>query len=279
MAAPRTCRTTDGVELRGSVATGTGPGVLLIHGLASNARMWDGVAAELEAQGHAVAAFDMRGHGLSEQTDDGYTIDQFAADVAAIIEQLKADDDAWAHPIVAGQSLGGNVVIALAAQGVPLTRIVLVDGGFIDLASRYTAWLACAAALTPPDLSYLTPERLEGMLRTQHPDWSDTAIGGMAACWGEVDGHIAPHLTREHHMALLRSLYDSPPKLYADRVTVPTTIIASDGAETDSIKKATVERLANALPQCRCVWRGDADHDIHAQHPIETAAIILDADA
>ena len=279
MGIPCTCCTSDGVELRGTIATGDGPGVLLIHGLASNARMWDGVVAELERQGRAVASFDMRGHGQSEQANEGYTIDQLAADVAAIIEQLSADDPTWARPIVAGQSLGGNVVLALAASGADLSGIVLVDGGFIDLSARYTAWLACAAALTPPDLSYLTPERLEGMLRTQHPDWSDVAIAGMAACWGEVDGHIAPHLTREHHMALLRSLYDSPPKLYAERVAVPTTIIASDGVDTDSIKKATVERLATALPQSRCVWRGDADHDIHAQHPVETAAIIVGADA
>jgi pimeloyl-ACP methyl ester carboxylesterase len=279
MGSPRTCLTADGVELRGTVTPGAGPGVLLIHGLASNARMWDGVVAEIERQGRAVAAFDMRGHGASEQADDGYTIDQLAADVAAIIRQLAEADPVWHQPIVAGQSLGGNVVLALAAHGADLAGIVLVDGGFIDLSARYTAWLACAAALTPPDLSYLTPERLEAMLRTQHPDWSDAAISGMAACWGEVDGHIAPHLTREHHLALLHSLYDSPPRLYAERVAVPTTIIASDGAETDSVKKATVERLANALTRCRCVWRGDADHDIHAQHPAETAAIILGADA
>lgn len=251
----------------------------MVHGLASNARMWDGVAAELERQGRAVAAFDMRGHGQSQQADDGYTIDQLAADVATIIEQLADDDPVWRRPLVAGQSLGGNVVLALAATGADLAGIVLVDGGFIDLSARYTAWLACAAALTPPDLSHLTPERLDTMLRTQHPDWSDTAIAGMAACWGVVDGRIAPHLTREHHMALLRSLYDSPPRLYAERVAVPTTIIASDGSETDSVKRATVERLAAALPQSRCVWRGDADHDFHAQHPAETAAIIIGADA
>jgi len=279
MGSPRTCRTTDGIELYGTVTTGDGPGVLLIHGLASNARMWDGVVAEFEARGHAVAAFDLRGHGQSEQADDGYTIDQLAADVATIIEQLRADDPVWEAPIVAGQSLGGNVVLALAASDANLEGIVLVDGGFIDLAARYTAWLACAAALTPPDLSYLTPERLKEMLRTMHPDWSDTAIAGMAACWGEVDGHVAPYLTREHHLALLRSLYDSPPKLYAERVSVPTTIIAADGADTDSVKKATVDRLAAALPNCRCLWHGHAHHDIHAEHPREIAAIILGEDA
>ena len=284
MKVPCTCLTADGIELRGTVSAGNGPGVLLIHGLASNARMWDGVIAVLEEQGRAVAAFDMRGHGQSEQATDGYTIDQLAADVAMIIAQLSADDPVWHAPIVAGQSLGGNVVLALAASGANLGGIVLVDGGFIDLEAHYSAWPECAAALSPPDLTQLTPAELMAMLKTHFPDSSDmaiagVAIAGMAACWGEVDGHITPHLTREHHMALLRSLYDSPPKLYAERVAVPTTIIAADGADTDPVKKATVERLATVLPNCRCLWHGHAHHDIHAEHPREIAAIILGTDA
>ena len=284
MRVPCTCLTADGIELRGTVSAGNGPGVLLIHGLASNARMWDGVVVELERQGRAVAAFDMRGHGQSEQAANGYTIDQLAADVTMIIAQLGADDPVWQAPIVAGQSLGGNVVLALAASGTTLSGIVLVDGGFIDLAAHYAAWPECAAALSPPDLTQLTPADLLAMLQTHFPDSSDmaiagVAIAGMSACWGEVDGHVTPYLTREHHMALLRSLYDSPPKLYAERVAVPTTIIAADCADTDSVKKATVERLAAALPNCRCLWHGHAHHDIHAEHPREIAAIILGSDA
>ena len=38
---------------------------LLVHGLASNARLWDGVARRLAGAGHAVAAVDLRGHGRS----------------------------------------------------------------------------------------------------------------------------------------------------------------------------------------------------------------------
>ncbi|MGI9117635.1 MAG: alpha/beta fold hydrolase [Gaiellales bacterium] len=269
----------DGVELLGMVSAGTGPGVLLLHGLASNARMWDGVVGVLEAQGRAAAAFDLRGHGRSQQADDGYSIDGFARDAATVLRALAEHDPVWARPIVAGQSLGGNVVLALAALDVPLAGIVLVDGGFIDLSARYDDWDACAAALAPPDLSHLTPAELESLLRNEHPDWSDAAIAGMAACWDEVDGHVAPHLTRPHHMALLQSLYEHPPRLDAGRVTAPTTIIASAGAESDPIKRATVERLADALARCRVVWRSDADHDIHAQHPDETAALILAADA
>ena len=46
---------------------------LLVHGLSSNARLWDGVGRRLAAAGHQVVAVDQRGHGRSEQVADGYT--------------------------------------------------------------------------------------------------------------------------------------------------------------------------------------------------------------
>ena len=39
---------------------------VLVHGLASNARLWDGVAEHLHASGHTVIAIDQRGHGRSD---------------------------------------------------------------------------------------------------------------------------------------------------------------------------------------------------------------------
>ena len=43
---------------------------LLVHGLASNARVWDGVAALLAAAGREVLAVDLRGHGASAAVPD-----------------------------------------------------------------------------------------------------------------------------------------------------------------------------------------------------------------
>jgi len=45
---------------------------LLVHGLASNARLWDGVGRHLAGLGHRVVAIDQRGHGQSSKPDDGY---------------------------------------------------------------------------------------------------------------------------------------------------------------------------------------------------------------
>ena len=79
-----------GVELR-VLASGldqTGIPFVLVHGLASNARMWDGVAAELAAAGHPVVWIDQRGHGQSGKPDDGYDFTTIVNDTIRFITLL-----------------------------------------------------------------------------------------------------------------------------------------------------------------------------------------------
>ena len=55
----------DGVRLHARDWGGDGPPVILLHGLASNCRIWDGVAPLLAAAGFRTVAVDQRGHGES----------------------------------------------------------------------------------------------------------------------------------------------------------------------------------------------------------------------
>ena len=63
-----------GVELHVEIRSGDASAapVVLVHGLASNLRLWDGVAEHLHAAGHTVIAVDQRGHGRSDAPDVGY---------------------------------------------------------------------------------------------------------------------------------------------------------------------------------------------------------------
>jgi pimeloyl-ACP methyl ester carboxylesterase len=119
------------------------PAFVLVHGLSSNARMWDGVAADLVADGHRVATVDLRGHGRSSKPDGPYDIPTVADDLAALIDHLALD-----RPIVAGQSWGGNVAVELAASHPNSIRgIVCVDGGWLEPSRVFRDWESCREVL------------------------------------------------------------------------------------------------------------------------------------
>ena len=136
-----------------------------MHGLASNARLWDGVARHLASLGHRVVAIDPRGHGRSSKPDDGYDMTTVADDLMLLIDAL-----GWQRPGIAGQSWGGNVVLELAHRHPDaVTTIACVDGGFIDLGVRFPVWDDAATALTPPRLAGTPLDRITGWLRNRPP--------------------------------------------------------------------------------------------------------------
>src|SRR5262245_61892496 len=126
-----------------------GTPVVLVHGLASNARLWDGVAERLAAAGHPVAAVDQRGHGQSDKPDSGYDFPTLTDDLLFVLRRL-----GWQTPWMAGQSWGANVVVEVAARHPEATAgLVLVDGGTMELGGRFADWATCETALAPPPLT------------------------------------------------------------------------------------------------------------------------------
>lgn len=253
----------------------TGTPVLLVHGLASCAALWDGVADALAARGHPVAAVDQRGHGRSDKPDTGYDYATVADDLAAVLDGL-----GWTRPVVAGQSWGGGVVLELAVRHPDATAgVACIDGGWMDFPTRFPDWDACAAALSPPNTTGTPVVEIEAMLRRLHPDWPETGIRGALACF-EVreDGTVAPWLTRDRHLQILRSMWDRPPAEVHPLVRVPVLLLpADDGSSWSEQKRHDVAAAEAALARSRTHWFSPADHDVHAQHPLEVARVLHDA--
>jgi pimeloyl-ACP methyl ester carboxylesterase len=251
---------------------------LLVHGLASNARLWDGVAAELAAHGFASVAIDQRGHGRSDKPDDGYDFDTLTDDLLALIDGLELD-----RPVVVGQSWGGNVVLELGARHPDRVRgVVAVDGGTIELAADFPTWEDCATALAPPRLLGTPAERMERWIRDAHPDWPESGIRGTLASFElRPDGTIAPWLTRERHMEILRELWSHRPSDRYPALRVPVLFLPAEGPADAQVRVASrrhgVDAAVRTIAQARAHWFRPADHDIHAQQPREVAAVMIDA--
>lgn len=79
---------------------GTGPGVLLLHGLAGYAGEWSGTAAWLTARARVVA-LDARGHGASEREPADVTRAAHVEDAVDAIDRIGAGP-----VVVVGNHLG-----------------------------------------------------------------------------------------------------------------------------------------------------------------------------
>src|SRR5213594_3911050 len=267
-----------GVELHVEVRIGdrSAAPFVLVHGLASNARLWDGVAEHLHAAGHTVVVIDQRGHGRSDAPEAGYDLETAVADLLALIGALELP-----RPVLAGQSWGGTVVLELAWRRPDAVRgVACVDGGVVDLAQSYPVWEDCLARLTPPALDHLTLAELESRIRKGVPHFTDRAVAAYLHCFRtRPDGTIEARLQRGRHLSILRSLWEHRPSTRWATLKTPTQLLLADSgdeARTATKRRAEAAALAAGGP-LRSVWFSPGHHDLHLEFPSRVGDLLAGA--
>ncbi len=101
---------------------GEGPPLILLHGLSSNAHVFDGIAPQITPR-RRLLALDLRGRGLSDKPATGYRMEDHARDVLALL-----DAHGLARATIVGHSFGGLLSYYLAARYPDrIERIVVID--------------------------------------------------------------------------------------------------------------------------------------------------------
>lgn len=88
--------------------SGSGPPVVLLHGLAEDHRSWSQVQAELSD--YTTYAVDLRGHGSTTSGEGAGSLKQLGHDLIGFLEQVTGP------AAVVGFSLGGTIVLWAAAE-------------------------------------------------------------------------------------------------------------------------------------------------------------------
>jgi pimeloyl-ACP methyl ester carboxylesterase len=103
---------------------GSGPPIVLIHGITASSSVWELVGPRL-ARHHTVLAPDLIGHGQSAKPRGDYSMGAFASGVRDLVLRLELG------PVtVVGHSLGGGVAMQFSYQFPERTqRLALVSSG------------------------------------------------------------------------------------------------------------------------------------------------------
>jgi pimeloyl-ACP methyl ester carboxylesterase len=116
-------RTVHGYK-RAFVHTGSGPALLLIHGIGDSSDTWSELIPSL-ARTHTVVAPDLLGHGRSDKPRADYSVAGYANGMRDLLSILGID-----RATIVGHSLGGGVAMQFAYQYPErCERLVLIATG------------------------------------------------------------------------------------------------------------------------------------------------------
>lgn len=261
--------------------------LVLLHGLASNARIWELVAPHLAEQGFRIYAFDQRGHGLTDKPDGDYSFPTFRADLLAFLDACQIE-----RPVLVGHSWGGIVALDYSAHHLFGPRspagVFLVDGGLIQLDDAPGAtWQTVRDRLTPPRLAGMSVEEFLKRIEkwTGMSDDPESAVQIILANFEIAeDERIAPRLTFERHMQIVRAMWEFKTYELLRRIRCPIAAVMAQppdpysGEEADflELKRRGAARALEVRPDLHIEWLPNTMHDIPLHRPGKLAELISD---
>jgi pimeloyl-ACP methyl ester carboxylesterase len=141
---------------------GTGPLVLLLHGMPTFWWTWSQQLIDLADAGFRAVAVDLRGYGASDKPPRGYDATTLAADVAQLVTALGERD-----AVIVGTDVGGLLAWTVAVHAPEVVRRIAVLGAAHPLRLRsalLTARVGQRHASTRTLLKFQVPRYGEHLL-------------------------------------------------------------------------------------------------------------------
>jgi 3-oxoadipate enol-lactonase len=236
------------------------PRIVLIHSLALDASIWDGVVARLAV--HAdILTYDCRGHGRSGKRAQGFSMARFARDLMELLDHV-----GWQTAVAAGCSMGGCVAQALA--GLYHSRVSAL--GLIDT----TAWYGEDAPATWRERAAgVLSKGLVGLLEFQLPRWfgDDFRKQQPELVNAVTEVFLANDL--DCYAASCIMLGDTDLRGYLKRLTVPAAIMV--GEEDYATPVTEAQQLHDAISNSTLTVIPGARHLTPIERPEEIAIQLI----
>lgn len=229
---------------------GSGPSVVLLHGLAGYAEEWSETAAWL-SESFRVVAIEQRGHGRSERLPADVSAEAFVSDTEMWLERLDL-----APAVLVGQSFGGLVAFLVAARRPDLVRALVVveatPAAGPEAPEAVGSWLESWPAPFPSEkqaLAFFGGDTI----------WARTWVAGLEERNDGLHGRFEPDV-------LVRALAEASGRdWWTDwaRVSCPVLVVRGEHGKD----RGDVLRMVDTVPAARLAEIEGAGHDLHLDQP------------
>jgi pimeloyl-ACP methyl ester carboxylesterase len=222
---------------------GSGPPVVLLHGLSGSRRWWRFTTPALSRR-FRVHVPELVGFGASRGASRQPDIAEMAAVIAAWMREIGVES-----PRLVGHSMGGQIALHVAVEQQMPERLVLVNSSGLPRALTLPEAARFVASALPPR-HWGTPAFVPTIA-------ADAMRAGPRALL-----YATRHLLRDNVASLL------------PQVTCPTLLVW--GALDPIIPLEHGAAMARALPDARLVLIHDAAHNPMADRPAQFNRLLLD---
>lgn len=229
------------------------PTVVCLHGIGTDslASWYFTVAKPLSDAGLRVVMYDLRGHGRSDRPASGYTLDDFVADLAGLLDQL----DLTGPVYLLGNSFGGTVAFAFALRYPERTAGLAV----IESEPATPAWAAKMAA----NLQKASTE----LARPEAYPWITVRYGLRTSKLAKAAARLL------HSTTIVRDIPASRLPGPAQVRAIACPVLAIYGAESDLAVQAPL--LESGLPRCVTEVVPGQEHSVLVEVPDTVRALVL----
>jgi len=245
----------NGIELA-YARHGKGTSLVLLHGYPLDHHLWDEIAPLLKDTFDLIIP-DLRGFGESTTVDAPYTMDDFASDVAGLLDQLGIQKTA-----IAGHSMGGYVALAFAKlYHERVSGLALVSTQVLaDPPDRKEGRYKSAADVAEKGISGVVETMTSKF--TSNPQWQAFARKNMEAQQpAAYIGALKAMAERADTMPLLST------------IKYPVVVVHGDADALIPIERA--REVKAAIPEAHLVEISGAGHMPMCEAPNETAQALM----
>lgn len=246
-----------------AVSSGNGPTVICMHGITGNAYVFEPIMRMLSDR-FQVVSIDQRGHGRSGRPT-GYRGEDFADDVAALVEQLGCGP-----AILLGHSLGARNALVAANRHPELVRAVVALDFTPFIETEVLDQLA--DRVNGGNRSFESIEEIKAYLTQRYPLLPEDAINRRAHHgYHETEDEWRPLASPEAMQHTAEGLRDSLEDAVAS-IKHPAILVR--GAESKLVSEEAWRKTQQLRPDLRYVVLAGSDHYIPEIKPAEVAELV-----